>query len=210
MSAAEGLSAIGVSCMIARIDRDIGGNMTVSGSNLIFSLPPVPTGLRDYVVGLHGSNTASGRTITQQTFSRLDGVFTPTVPMHPVPTVTSPTPGGTIAATGFTVQLASPANTMYTVLELCSETVISASPAVGMTTTIFVAEPEPPVLCGIIFRMYVCSFVSPDTTSVRVVPLLSVIETLFAEIFEKPDPLFVLFVFTVTEAIASVPPGTSH
>ena len=47
--------------------------------------------------------------------------------MHPVPTVTSPTPGGTIAATGFTVQLASPDDTMYTVLELYSETVISAS-----------------------------------------------------------------------------------
>jgi hypothetical protein len=100
------------------IERDIGGNMTVSGTNLIFSLPAVPGVLTRYVLGLHGSATTTGRTITQQTFISLDGVNTPTVQMHPAPTVTSPTPGGTIAASGFTVQLTSPANTTYTVLEL--------------------------------------------------------------------------------------------
>ena len=42
------------------------------------------------------------------------------MPMHPPPTVTSPTPGGTISSSGFTVTLTSPANTMYTVLQLCT------------------------------------------------------------------------------------------
>jgi len=100
------------------IDQNIGGNMTVSGNNLIFTLPAVPPALKSYVLGLHGSALSSGRTITQQTFIRLDGVTAPTVPMLPPPTVTSPTPGGTISSSGFTVTLAAPANTMYTVLQL--------------------------------------------------------------------------------------------
>lgn len=103
---------------IVDIDAGIGGNMTVSGNDLIFTLPPVPSSLKSYVLGLSGSAVTSGRTITQQTFIRLDGVNTPTVPMHPAPTVTSPTPGGTISSAGFTVTLSSPANTMYTMLEL--------------------------------------------------------------------------------------------
>lgn len=100
------------------IDADIGGNRTVSGSDLIFTLPPVPAALTGYLLGLRGSSVVSGRTITQQTFIRLDGTSTPVVPMHPPPTVTSPTPGGTISSSGFTVSLTSPPNTMYTVLQL--------------------------------------------------------------------------------------------
>jgi hypothetical protein len=100
------------------IDGGIGGNMAVSGNDLVFTLPAIPSNLKDYVLGLYGSGTSSGSTITQQTFIRLDGVNAPTVPLHPPPTVTSPTPGGMISSSGFTVSLSSPANTIYTVLEL--------------------------------------------------------------------------------------------
>lgn len=110
--------------LILDIARGIGGtSLTSSGSaDLALRLPPLPTALSHYLVGVGGRAVVGGATITQQIYGEIDGVAVPTRAMMPVPAVNTPAVSAVVPSTGFTVDFILPGTCHYGVLTLRSET----------------------------------------------------------------------------------------
>ena len=103
--------------------RDIGGNMTFSGLDVLFTLPSLggfPAGT-DYLLAFGGSSTSAGTTIDQRTVLTLDGNPPPVVQFMDVPAILSPAPGAMVPASGFTVDYTVPISTLYVVVDLRAE-----------------------------------------------------------------------------------------
>ena len=103
--------------------RDIGGNMTFSGLDVLFTLPSLggfPAGT-EYLLAFGGSSTSAGTTIEQRTVLTLDGTPSTVVQFMEVPANLSPVPGAMVPASGFTVDYTGPISTLYVVVELRAE-----------------------------------------------------------------------------------------
>jgi hypothetical protein len=105
--------------------RGIGGNHVANGNDLALSLPALagPLAGMSWCALLQGSATAGGATTTQRSLLRLTGATAEAaVPMLAPPVLTSPIPGATVPATGFTVSYTLPAGSLYATIELRSDT----------------------------------------------------------------------------------------
>jgi hypothetical protein len=115
---------------IVPIARDLDGNHTVAGSDLTFTLPALAGALagHGWLALLHGSYAGTGgNTLGVAALLSLPrgGGPGPAIPVGAAafgtfPVITSPAPGATVAASGFTVQFALPANAVHGLLELRS------------------------------------------------------------------------------------------
>ncbi|MCA8976252.1 MAG: hypothetical protein KDC98_16145 [Planctomycetes bacterium] len=109
---------------VVDIVQGLTGNHTVSGADVTFSLPALGGAIADdaWLVMLGGSATGGGGTVSQHCMLRLaGGATTTTAAMLAAPTITSPSPGETVASGGFTVRFALPAAAQYAALELRSQ-----------------------------------------------------------------------------------------
>lgn len=108
--------------------RGVGGNMAFNGLDATFTLPSLggfPAG-SEYLLRFGGTSSNAGTTIDQRTVLTLDasteaGTPGPVVQFMDVPAITSPAPGATVPASGFTVSYTIPISTLYLVVELRSE-----------------------------------------------------------------------------------------
>lgn len=104
--------------------RGINGNHTAAGTDLQLMLPALSGSIaaHRWRVLVQGEATSSGVTVKQQSLLSLNGVAPEaTRSMLALPTITAPTAGGTVAATGFTVQYTVPSGALYATIELRSE-----------------------------------------------------------------------------------------
>jgi hypothetical protein len=104
--------------------RGINGNHAAAGTDLQLTLPALSGSLaaHRWRVLVQGEATNSGVTIKQRSLLSLGGVAPEaTRSMLAPPTISAPTAGGTVAASGFTVQYTVPSGTLYATIELRSE-----------------------------------------------------------------------------------------
>jgi len=109
--------------LVADVARDIGGNTTnVAPEDGQLQLPALTGDLAGHrwVVALGASTTAGGGS-EQRVFFALDGLTSPVAPQLPLPTLTAPTDGATVAASGFEVVYTLPDGSAYATIELCTD-----------------------------------------------------------------------------------------
>lgn len=111
------------SARIVDVAQDIAGNMTVSGSDMTFTLPALDGPLVGgaWLVALRAEFEGSGESRSQRLLLRLSANGSDVFPMLALPTIVSPTNGLGVSANGFTVQFASSPGATYTQIELRSE-----------------------------------------------------------------------------------------
>lgn len=114
---------------IVDVARGLRGNHVVSGNDLLFTLPPLDGALagNGWLALLDGSQASGGSTIRCSTLislprpSSLPAFPLGAVAFHAFPEISAPANGATVPATGFTVQLALPADALHGAIELRSE-----------------------------------------------------------------------------------------
>ncbi len=104
--------------------RDVGGNHAASGSDLVLQLPALAGQLAGHRwrVLVSGSGAAGGGgTVAQRSLLSLRGDGAESAaPLLAPPQITAPSDGGTVTATGFTVQYSLPSDALYATIELRS------------------------------------------------------------------------------------------
>ncbi|MBL8753936.1 MAG: hypothetical protein JNK15_11620 [Planctomycetes bacterium] len=113
---------------VVPVARDLTGNHAVAGADLAFTLPALVGALdgHGWLALLHGSYAGSGgSTLGVDAMVSLPRANQPSIPTGNVafgtfPVVSSPAPGATVPASGFTVQFALPANALHGLVELRS------------------------------------------------------------------------------------------
>ncbi len=110
--------------LVVDVVRDLADNITAVGSDdLRLTLPELAGDLagRRWLALLRGSAVAGTDTLQHSSLVTLPGTAA-TFRLPAFPTVASPSPGSTVASTGFTVQFALPAGSLQGLLELRSTT----------------------------------------------------------------------------------------
>ena len=108
---------------IADVARAVGGNMTVSGANVTFTLPALTGALAGHawLVALRAQVSTATTATAQRTLLRLAPSDQLVVPQLPLPTLTAPLDGATVPALGFAVDFTLPAGSMYATIDLRSD-----------------------------------------------------------------------------------------
>lgn len=105
------------------VARGIEGNKTANADDLQLSLPPLVGGAAgaNWLCALRGSAVVADSTIDQRSLLVFDASRTaPVTPFLPAPVITSPLPGDSVPASGFTVQYQPPAGALWVEIELRS------------------------------------------------------------------------------------------
>lgn len=103
--------------------RGIEGNKAATADDLQLSLPPLVGGAAgaNWLCALRGSAATAGSTIDQRSLLVFDASRTaPVTPFLSVPVITSPLPGDSVPASGFTVAYQAPAGALWVEIELRS------------------------------------------------------------------------------------------
>jgi hypothetical protein len=151
------------------IVRGIGGNHAAAGDDLQLTLPALSGSLAGHRwrVLMQGEATNGGVVVKQRSLLRLEGSATEaTVPFLPVPTITSPSPAATVAASGFTVEYTVPDGTLYATIELRSESsgelylwdVVLPPTAASFAFHVLPTEAATPLVAGRSYSLTVSAF----------------------------------------------------
>jgi len=112
----------------ADVVRAVGGNHAASGTDVGFTLPPLTATLagHTWLVAFGGSASSGGATIAQRTLTGVTATSVATAPFLPVPDLSAPLPGATVASSGFNVSYTVPPGTRYMMLDLRADDPVDA------------------------------------------------------------------------------------
>ena len=154
--------------------RGIEGNKTVVTDDLQLLLPPLAGGAAgaNWLCALRGSAAVAGGTIDQRSLLVFDASRTaPVTPFLPAPVITSPLPGDSVPASGFTVAYQAPAGALWVEVELrstqtggngqpdtCVWRVIQPATATSHTLVALPTQSVTPLLPGRSYTLTVSAF----------------------------------------------------
>lgn len=108
---------------VVDVARGLRGNLTATATDLRFLLPPLTDGLlgRRWLVALQGASTSGGVTSSCAALIELASPSTGGFVFQPLPTLSSPAPDATVAASGFEVAFALPPAATFGTIDLDSD-----------------------------------------------------------------------------------------
>lgn len=152
---------------VVEVALEVAGNMAVSGDDISFLLPALEGPFADgsWLVALHVESSTATTAQGQQLLLRLRSSGSEVFPMLALPTITSPTDGLVVPASGFTVQFSAPTGASFAQIDLRSEGIETKSwTAVVPASTsefAFVALPDEadsPLVAGRIWTLKVSTW----------------------------------------------------